>query len=267
MKKVLIVACVFALVLGITALTLANSVRPGIKNTPHDVLNMTGDSSLEPCAMCHTPHSGTGDYPLWNRATPGVVYDMYASPSYDMNEGKQPGAPSSLCLACHNGIYSSLVNYPGPGSIDNANYDYEMNPGLWAMLGTDLTNDHPVSFTYVPSLDNDANNFPPIVQDPTTSRQWIPDIMGGTFDLARKRYPLYGTDGKQFECATCHAVHDTVEYTGKVFSGGKSVGQQVFFLRQDNSGSKMCADCHIGKYGYNVPINTFGVTSHGLGPL
>lgn len=260
MKKVLIFACVFALVLGIAALSLANQDHPGIRNTPHDVYNMTGDSQLEPCAMCHTPHSGSGDYPIWNRAIPGVVYDMYASPSFDMKEGKQPGAPSSLCLACHNGIYSSLVNYPGPGSIDNASYDYEMNPGLWAMLGTDLTNDHPVSFTYVPGLDNDSNNFPTIYSDGITGRQWIPDITGPS----TKRYPLYGSDGKQFECATCHAVHDTVQYSDKNFVGGKSVGKQVFFLRQDNSGSKMCADCHIGKYGY-TNNNTFGITSHGIG--
>jgi len=249
MKKVLIVACVFALVLGITGLVFGAEVHPGIKDTPHDVYNMTGDSTLEPCAMCHTPHSGSGDYPLWNRAVPGVVYDMYSSPSYDMNEGKQPGSPSSLCLACHNGVYSSLVNYPGPGSIDNANYDYEMNPGLWAMLGTDLTNDHPVSFSYMPSMDQDVNNFPAAVTD-DTGRQWIPDVVAGN------RYPLYG-DGKQFECATCHAVHDTVQYNGKRFTGGKSVGTQVFFLRQDNSGSKMCADCHLGKYN-NGTLGTVG---------
>jgi len=65
-----------------------------------------------------------------------------------MYKGKQPKSPSSLCLVCHSGVYSTLVNYPGPGSIDNPSHDYEMNPGLWAMLGTDLTDDHPVSFTY-----------------------------------------------------------------------------------------------------------------------
>jgi len=261
MKKILVLAFVFALILGIAGLALANETNPGIKNTPHDVYNMVGNSNIEPCAMCHTPHSGSGDYPLWNRAVTGVVYDVYASVSYDMNEEKQPQSPSSLCLACHNGVYSSLVNYPGPGSIDNANYDYEMNPGLWAMLGTDLTNDHPVSFTYNTALDNDSNNFPAAIT--LGLKQAIPgiDSTTGTPETTG-RYPLFGDGSTQFECATCHAVHDTVSYLGKRFVGGKSVGTQVFFLRQDNSGSKMCADCHIGKYGWAQPYNPFGSTSH-----
>jgi len=241
MKKILIFALALCLVLGIAGVIIAGQTHPGIRNTPHDVYNMTGDNTLEPCAMCHTPHSGSGDYPLWNRAVPGVIYEMYASPSFDMNEGKQPQAPSSLCLACHNGIYSSLVNYPGPGSIDNPSYDYEMNAGLWAMLGTDLTNDHPVSFTYDPIKDNtqDWNDFPYPIPCPTTpDRMWIPDSNDSI------RYPLYGAGYDQFECATCHAVHDTVQYSGKDFVGGKSVGAQVFFLRRDNQGSAMCADCH-----------------------
>jgi hypothetical protein len=241
MKKLCILVFAFALVLVTAGMLMAGADQPGIKNTPHDVYNMTGDNTLEPCAMCHTPHSGTGDYPLWNRAVPGVVYEMYQSPSFDMYEGNQPQAPSSLCLACHNGVYSSLVNYPGPGSIDNPAYDYEMNPGLWAMLGTNLTDDHPVSFTYDPIKDNtqDWNDFPQQIPCPTTpDRMWIPDTN------SRIRYPLYGANRDQFECASCHAVHDTVEYDGKVFTGGKSVGEQVFFLRRDNRGSAMCADCH-----------------------
>lgn len=245
MKKLLIAVLAFALVLGTVGMLIAGPTAPGIKNTPHDVYNMTGDATLEPCAMCHTPHSGSGDYPIWNRMVPGVVYEMYQSPSFDMYEGNQPQAPSSLCLACHNGVYSSLVNYPGPGSIDNPSYDYEMNPGLWAMLGTDLKDDHPVSFTYNPTLDNtqDNNEFPDARPCPTTpDRMWIPDETGAI------RYPLYGANKDQFECATCHAVHDTVQYDGKQFTGGKSVGDQVFFLRSSNAGSEMCNDCHIARW-------------------
>jgi hypothetical protein len=245
MKKVLVVALAFALAMCIASLAFGGATAPGIYQTPHDVYNMTGNEDLQPCAMCHTPHSGSGDYPLWNRAAPGVVYDMYASPSFDMNEGKQPQAPSALCLVCHNGVFSGLVNYPGPGSIDNPDYDYEMNPGLWAMLGTDLTDDHPLSFTYDPIKDNtqDYNDFPQAIPCPATpDRMWIPDTTGNI------RYPLYGVNHDQFECATCHAVHDTVNYPGKELVGGKSVGTQVFFLRRDNTASKMCRDCHRARW-------------------
>jgi hypothetical protein len=164
----------------------------------------------------------------------------------DFNTG--PQAPSSLCLVCHNGVFSSLVNYPGPGSHTNENYDYQMNPTFWAMLDLDLSNEHPISFTYDPAADNsqDNNGFPAVVPCPTALwRNWIPGSAGAN-------YPLYGpgttaTPTTQFECATCHAVHDTVAYPGKQMVGGKSVGTQVFFLRRDNAGSAMCADCHVNR--------------------
>lgn len=235
------------LILGIaTFLWAREGGTPGVYGTPHDVQVITGETGLEPCAMCHSPHSGTGQYPLWNRDQGPQSYTMYTSPSFDMlaDAASGPQEPSSLCLVCHNGVFSSLVNYPGPGSHSNENYDYQMNPTFWAMLDLDLSNEHPISFTYDPSRDNDQDNngFPEAVQCPTADwRYWIIGAGGA-------RYPLYGGNGvtatDQFECSTCHAVHDTVAYPGKQMVGGKSVGSQVFFLRQDNSGSTMCADCH-----------------------
>ena len=190
MRKVftLIIALIFTL--GIATLWARESGQPGILGTPHDVEVITGESGLEPCAMCHTPHSGTGQYPLWNRDQGPQTYTMYDSPSFDMNDfNTGPQEPSSLCLVCHNGVFSSLVNYPGPGSHSNENYDYNMNPTFWAMLDTDLTNDHPVSFTYDPSKDNsqDNNGFPSAIPSPTSPwRNWIPGSSGS-------HYPLYGT--------------------------------------------------------------------------
>lgn len=248
MKKALLLLVALTLVLGVATLG-ARETGPGIMGTPHDVQVMTGEAGLEPCAMCHSPHSGTGDYPLWNRDQGPQTYTMYNSPSYDMNDmNTGPQAPSSLCLVCHNGVFSSLVNYPGPGSHSNENYDYEMNPMFWAMLDTDLSNEHPISFTYDPSDDNsqDNNGFPAAVPcGDAPWRQWI--------NAATANYPLYGpgttlSPTTQFECATCHAVHDTVAYTGKQMVGGKSVGSQVFFLRADNTASAMCADCHVNRY-------------------
>ncbi len=248
MKKVLLLVLALSLVLGVATVLRAGILGPGVYDTPHDVRVITGEEGLEPCAMCHSPHSGTGDYPLWNRDQGPQTYTPYASPSFDMWSGKQPQAPSSLCLVCHNGVFSSLVNYPGPGSHSGEEYDYEMNPTFWAMLGLDLTNEHPISFTYEPNrdLNQDNNGFP----DPnecttgTRSRWWIPSA--STPDTLA--YPLYGTDFRQFECATCHSVHDTVQYAGKQLVGGKSVGSQVFFLRASNSESGMCADCHVNRY-------------------
>ncbi len=251
MRKILFFVTAFLLIPGIaTFLWAREDGTPGILGTPHDVQVITGEAGLEPCVMCHTPHSGTGDYPLWNRDQGPQTYTMYNSSSYDMNEfNTSPQSPSSLCLVCHNGVFSSLVNYPGPGSHSNENYDYEMNPTFWAMLDTDLTNEHPISFTYNPALDSsqDNNGFPDAaIGSSSPWRAWIPGDQGSL------TYPLYGSGTitaptDQFECATCHAVHDTVAYPGKQMVGGKSVGSQVFFLRTSNAGSALCDDCHINR--------------------
>lgn len=252
MKKVLLLALVMSLVLGIATVLRAGVNNPGVKDTPHDIRVITGEESHEPCAICHTPHSGTGEYPLWNRDQGAQTYTLYDSPSFDMVTIVQPQSPSSLCLVCHNGVFSSLVNYPGPGSHATEAYDYEMNPTFWAMLGTDLRDEHPISFPYNPSLDKDRNAFPNATL--VDGRNIIaPTAIENTNPGAGYiGFPLYGgtaaLPGNQFECATCHSVHDTVNYTGKQLVGGKSTGTQVFFLRANNTGSLMCAECHVNRY-------------------
>lgn len=231
MKKFLILVLAVTVIASFAAIAGAK-----ILGTPHDL-------APEPCAMCHTPHNGTGDYPLWNRIQDPQTYTMYDSTSFDMNEGFQPAAPSTLCLVCHNGVASTLSNYPGPCSTPDALYDYDMPDNACGMIGSggtgpvhDLTNDHPIAFTYNPALDtvNDNNGFP----DATTigTRQWIIGAYSG------EQYPLYAnTNGiDQFECATCHSVHDTIDYPDKG-------SLQVYFLRADNTGSTMCQDCHVNR--------------------
>lgn len=222
MKKFLLPILGVALVIG-----MATFVWSSVIDTPHDL-------APEPCAMCHTPHhAATGVYPLWNRLQDTQTYTVYDSPTFDMKPAANPpNAPSNLCLVCHNGVLSGLVNYPGPCSVTDPIYDLEISG--CADLGTDLTNDHPISFTYDDDADEDGNVFPPAGNMPgSTTRQGIPGAISGTY------YPLYGTIYNQFECTTCHAVHNTAEppYPG--------MGDyQVYFLRNDNTGSTMCLDCH-----------------------
>jgi hypothetical protein len=242
-------------VFGIATALRAGMTAPGVLNTPHDVQVMTGETGLEPCAMCHSPHATGSEYPIWNRDQAAQTYQMYNSATFDMQTGTPtgPGNPSSLCLVCHNGVFSNLINYPGPGSHQNELYDFEMNPTFWAMIGTNLMNDHPISFEYNPVLDNnqDRNGFPTTVPCGvgTAVRAFIqPTLCAGAPGFG-PGFPLYGSANTMFECATCHAVHDTVDYPDKQLVGGKSVGNQVFFLRCDNQGSKFCGDCHKRRLG------------------
>jgi hypothetical protein len=225
MRKFLLPVLVTCLLIG-----AATFVWASVIGTPHDL-------APEPCAMCHTPHSGTGDYPLWNRSQPAQTYILYNSISFDMGPATQPRSPSSLCLVCHNGVASELVNYPGPCSNPDSAYDIEV--AGCADLGLSLVNDHPISFNYNASLDLDNNNFPTATAIGTRGRYRIAGGISGV------DYFLYGTPPDTgapywFECATCHSVHDLANYPGKG-------SEQVYFLRSDNTGSQMCLDCHAAR--------------------
>jgi len=236
MKKFFLPLLVLVLVVGVATVVWATVI-----GTPHDL-------APEPCAMCHTPHSGTGDYPLWNRTQGQKTYTTYSSWTFDMGpvDTTVNGAsdfklrtPSALCLVCHNGIASEAVNYPGPCSNPDAAYDIEVSG--CADLGIDLKNDHPISFNYATegdTMDLDGNHFP------TASGH--PSALGTRFSIvgaiSATDYWLYKGDGvgKSFECATCHSVHDLATYPGKG-------SYQVYFLRSDNTGSQMCLDCHTAR--------------------
>lgn len=223
MKKVLLLLLALSLMAGVA------TVWATVIGTPHDL-------APEPCAMCHTPHSGTGDYPLWNRLQAPQTYTLYNSISFDMGPTDQPRSPSSLCLVCHNGVASELVNYPGPCSNPDAAYDIEV--AGCADLGLNLANEHPISFNYNASLDLDNNNFPAATNVGSVARPRYA-IVGG---ISGVNYFLYGVPPAVgapywFECATCHSVHDLANYPGKG-------SEQVYFLRSDNTGSQMCLDCH-----------------------
>lgn len=240
MRKVLILIAVLALTIGIASVSMAR-----VEGTPHDVAITSGDSTLEPCAMCHTPHSGSGAYPLWNRTGGAVAYTMYDSPTFDMplTTGDLQ-APSTNCMVCHNGTLSQLVNYPGPRSTADTDYDIDSTnlTAVWTDLGSAMEDDHPVSFTYNPDLDTatDNNGFPPAI---------TPDGVRYFVGTGVANFPLYGTTGQEFECSTCHSVHHTVSGYGEAMTpactgAGCSSGTQVHFLRASNAGSDMCQACH-----------------------
>lgn len=243
MKKFFLALLTVALVL------CAGSIAWAIvEGTPHDVNVMQDTTGLEICAMCHTPHQGPTEdrYPLWNRTDPGDSYTLYSSPTFDMTPG--PGAllrePSTLCMACHNGSISQLVNYPGPGSNEDTDYNFNssfLQSGWSDLSGMSLTNDHPISFDYDPALDDatDNNGFPAAISVGIYGRKMVP----GT----GANYPLYGASQDWFECSTCHAVHHTAVYSGPAMAGGISAGTQVYFLRTDNASSRMCTDCHTNR--------------------
>lgn len=215
-----------ALVLGTGALTPGEvSAQTGnVSVTVHN-LSASGSGAItagaggepEICVFCHTPHhSRPSDGPLWNRNLSVQSYEPYDSPSLQSAIGQPTGA-SKLCLSCHDGTIAlgSVLNVRGGNSIalQNTGPSGEMPPGA-TLIGTNLTNDHPVSFDFdagVATADGE-------LATPTNGTV-------GPLPL----FPRGG--GSAVQCTTCHDPHSPSPDN---------------FLRQEprDQANGLCLTCH-----------------------
>lgn len=102
-------------------------------------------SESQVCIFCHAPHNTAGLRPLWNRELSGASYQIYRSTTLDALPG-QPTGSSKLCLSCHDGTIA-LGNVLSRSEQIRMSGDQFIPSGL-TNLGTDLSDDHPVSFFY-----------------------------------------------------------------------------------------------------------------------
>lgn len=226
MKRLIIVSLMLVLV-------MAGAAFAGVSGTPHQIV-----AGGEVCVGCHTPHGAVASTngPLWNRSQDAQTYTPYASATFEMDAiAVSITAPQSIaCLTCHNGVASNIVNAPGPGNVGGAAYNiaagqianWDASPNAFANIGTDLTNDHPIGFTYNPGIDSQLNTFPALV-GAGNSKQ-----VGAT-----GMWVYSNTNADAMECATCHDVHNQAVPTQS----------PVYFLRMANTGSAMCLACHTAK--------------------
>ncbi len=238
--KRLVSACIVAGLVFVAAGNLsAQAGTPAIDgtevaNTPHNLGDwevVTGAHTRADvydlggvCVYCHYPHNASTSAPLWNRADPGGPYNMYDSPTIDMTIAGAPQAVSLACLSCHDGTvaldavsnvplgvtgYASTGNaitYCTTGCHNGTGGEPDFRGGN---VGTDLSDDHPISVTYDPTQDTD---FQSIANAQTA---------GAVF---------YGTGVDQVECGSCHNPHT---------EGNRP------FLRVSNADSNLCYACHI----------------------
>jgi predicted CXXCH cytochrome family protein len=170
-----------------------------IEGTPHD-LSASGADTGNPCSFCHTPHGALSGTPLWNHALSETTYRIYQSSSLEANIS-QPTGSSKLCLSCHDGTVALTRTIRG-----GAEGAY-IRPGS-ANLGTDLSDDHPISFVYSAALS--VEDFQ--IRPPST----LPEEL---------RLDRSG----ELQCTTCHNPHDN---------------QHGKFLVMSNQRSQMCTSCH-----------------------
>lgn len=187
-----------------------------IVGTKHDLSAQTWAGG-EICVVCHTPHNaGSTEGPLWNHTITTATHTMYTSPSLDAASDGQVTGTSKLCLSCHDGtvaVDSFGGTAGGAYSLGNA-----------FNLGTDLSNDHPISITYDSTLATvDAGLF-----DPATTEVTIGEGMHTkTGSISDVMLP-----GGKVQCASCHDVHNQFAV------------QNTKLLRVTNAGSGLCLTCH-----------------------
>ena len=204
------------LVLSATGGGLARAERiSDIANTVHNLSvtgsgNVTAVSESQICVFCHTPHHAEEipNAPLWNRKASIATYTPYTSNSIDATDiAATPGGSSKLCLSCHDGTIALgsvnvlnsesnvLVDMTGTGAGGVMPSNLGDSTGFTRKLGTDLTNDHPISFTYdsqLASIDGELRN---------------PDIEAHIGNRTRGVTPSAPLENGQLQCTSCHDPH------------------------------------------------------------
>jgi len=193
------------------ALTAPAAAQWHVRHSPHD-LSRSGPGPVravtedQVCVFCHTPHNAAPDTPLWNRFSAPRHYRIYRSSTTDARIG-QPTGNSKLCLSCHDGVLAvGLLRSRGeadpvPTTIHRLTEEH-------GGLGTDLSDDHPISFRYDRALT-------------TVDRQLRqPETISSELPL--------GKHG-EMHCTTCHDAHNN------------RLGN---FLRLTDRRSAICVSCH-----------------------
>jgi len=154
----------------VAVILLAMPVGPasaGVEATKHNfsVLSSAAVKTLTTtkiCVFCHAPHNAAPSGPLWNRQDSGANYNIYQSDTVVATMG-QPTGSSKLCLSCHDGTIAigsllNLTGVTGPANLPVTGPGVtagKLTSASTAFIGTDLRDDHPLSFDY--SLSYPAN--------------------------------------------------------------------------------------------------------------
>jgi predicted CXXCH cytochrome family protein len=206
-------------------LPAAALAQSGIRATKHN-LSVTGPGPIksgtetEVCAPCHTPHNANPvSPPLWNREFSSANYTPYASASLQAAPG-QPTGYSKLCLSCHDGTIAigsvrNLRGQPATIQLNNTGPGDAMPAGS-TLIGTTLTNDHPISFVFDQALSSADGELV------------SPSALTGAVHLWPGTNPSVANE---VQCTTCHDPHTS---------------DLPKFLRKSATGQSdnLCLTCH-----------------------
>ncbi|MBF0263521.1 MAG: hypothetical protein HQL97_16980, partial [Magnetococcales bacterium] len=224
----LVVLAVLALIVGVVSVAMAGRVSD-VRRTKHNLSNtdyaggptrtVKATTEDQVCVFCHTPHAATQasgvNAPLWNRQLSTSSYTTYESTSIDadISELRQgPGGTSKLCLSCHdgtlalgsvnvlNGQTSQTINLSGTAS-GKMPAGEGSDTGFTRNLGSDLSNDHPISFIFDSNL---ASADGELREPPFTSGS---TLITGQRQAGVSPKPVIPLDENKVQCASCHDPH------------------------------------------------------------
>ena len=298
MKRFLTLALGLGLVFGVAA--TSNALTPsdfpndvaagGIAGSRHNLgaygVHFRADNAdgnggtTEICVFCHTPHHGGSHAPLWAKGTQSTTYTAYGTTvAGTFVADSDIGGVTLACLSCHDGVNTidTLVNAPGKGN-DGANNTNRIDMN-WTFtedgntvsdiigstrlnIGTDLSNDHPISIAYqvnkaslrptntvISLLHMTTDVFTAGMNDETdsattTANRWA---VKGYINSGATIDDLLRGDARRVECSSCHDPHFSNKTWEEVEStwGGEVHGDGMFLRRVGgNSVSGVCRTCH-----------------------
>ncbi len=192
---------------------LQTDIYGGIEDTKHN-LSVSGPGPLKSatedriCIFCHAPDRtrARSNY-LWNRRVSRAFYIPYQSSTLYAQVGQPTGA-SKLCLSCHDGTIALGELLSERGKIDFEG-GIRFIPEGSSRIGTDLSDDHPISFVYNSVLASSNRELADPVSLPRAVKL---------------------DNESQLQCTTCHDPHNN------------TYGN---FLVMSNNYSDLCTLCHL----------------------
>jgi len=312
-QKILVTAVLGAMSALVLNGAFAAITPKSIKDSPHNlgsgnILPSTpsgttpsnhSNDTAEICVFCHTPHGGDNSaaVPIWNRklgigGTGSTAYTRYADLGTTTFDAMQApvGSVSIACLSCHDGTQAidNVINIPGSGGYNpvagarignnfgggDTNGAGKLRVDAVQNLGTDLSNDHPISMQFggggvsvatpqPPKTFDPDFHVPQIMNAPTASgleKLWY--IESGAWSLNpsgrdRQDVILYtrkdvvgggGINQPTVECGSCHDPHNVANQTFLRISnaGPTNVPNNATMIYPTANGgpSGLCLTCH-----------------------
>lgn len=216
------------------SLLISGNASAGVADTKHN-LSVSGPGSVksqgesEICIFCHTPHNSDPSAPLWNRNDSGQTYTPYSSTTAYSSPGQPTGA-SILCLSCHDGTIALGEVLSRADPIEVSGSMATTMPTGRTRIGTDLSDDHPISFQFTSGL---ASQRGELVN---------PSSLTGAVKLDKTG---------QLQCTSCHDPHNN---------------QYGKFLVMANTQSALCQTCHIKDFWDQTSHSTSTSQWNGVNP-